>query len=339
MRTFREADLSDDFEKKKISIFLESLGIKYEEEVDYTIVYEENGEILGTASKFRNVLKCFGVHKKIQGENITAKLVTSLVNKLYDQGIFHYFLFTKMENEELFSSMGFNLLYRGGYSSLFEKGLYKIDDSLEKMKKEYKIQGENSAIVLNCNPFTKGHRYLIEEASKISENLLLFIVEEDKSIFPFQDRFDIVKEGIKDLQNVKLIKGGEYIISSASFPTYFLKKKEEGVLNQASIDAGIFAKYFCSKFNIKDRYVGEEPLDYVTNLYNNALDKELHKYLVNLHIIPRLKINDEVISASRVRKYLKDGEYEKAGDLLPKATIEYLKSGKGQEVIKKIERS
>jgi len=263
--------------------------------------------------------------------------LTSLVNKLIDENIFHYFLFTKRGKEDIFTSLGFKLLYSGELSSLLENGIYGIEDSLNKMKEGINIYGENSAIVLNCNPFTKGHRYLIEQAANISKSLLLFIVQEDRSIFPFKDRFEIIKEGVKDIKNVQLIPGGEYIISNASFPGYFLKKKEDEVLSQAQIDAGIFGKYFCPKFNIKNRYVGEEPTDYVTNQYNKALKKQLGKFEVNLHIIERLKIENEVVSASKVRELIKEGRLNEAFKLLPEATINYLNSERGREVVRKIE--
>lgn len=337
MITLSEVNLKDDREIKNISIFLESLGIKLEADIDYSVVYKENDKILASASKSNNILKCFGVDKSLQGENITSVMLTALVNKLCEEGIFHYFLFTKKEKEDIFISLGFKLLYRGELSSLLENGIYSIDDKLVKMKKDFNISGENSAIVLNCNPYTKGHRYLIEEASKKSKTLLLFIVQEDRSVFSFNDRFEIVKEGVKDIKNAVVIPGGEYIISSASFPTYFLKKKEEMVLSQAQIDAGIFGKYFCSEFNIKDRYVGREPLDFVTNQYNNALLEELNKFGVNLHIIERLKLGETIVSASYVRKLIKEDRISEAFKLLPEATINFLSSPKGHDVIKKIE--
>lgn len=336
MVSLNEVNLKDIDEIEEISVFLENLGIRFEKDIDYSVVYKENGRILATASKSKNILKCFGVDKSLQGENITSDLLTALVNRLCEENVFHYFLITKRDKEDVFVSAGFKLLYRGELSCLLENGIYNIYDKLNLMKKDFDISGENSAIVLNCNPFTKGHRYLIEEASKKSRNLILFIVEEDRSIFPFKDRYQIVRDGVKDLKNVKVIPGGEYIISNASFPTYFLKKKGEQVLSQAQIDAGIFGKYFCNVLNIKDRFVGEEPLDYVTNQYNIALKRELGKFGVDLHIIERLKIQDDVVSASRVRLLLKEGKGKEAYKLLPEATVNFLNSASGYEVIKKI---
>jgi [citrate (pro-3S)-lyase] ligase len=334
--TLSEVNLNDDNEIKRVSSFLESLNIKFETNADYSVVYKKDGKILASASKSKNILKCFGVDKSLQGENITSVLLTALINKLFDENIFHYFLLAKKGKEDIFTSLGFKLLYSGELSSLLESGIGNIEEALTRMKTKFNISGENSAVVVNCNPFTKGHRYLIEQAAKKSKNLLIFVVEEDKSVFPFKDRYEMIRWGTADIKNISVVPGGEYIISAASFPSYFLKKKEDKVLNEAQIDAGIFGKYFCSKFNIKDRYVGEEPLDYVTNEYNKALLSELYKFGVDLHIIKRLRIKDTLISASKVRSLIKEDKIGEALNLLPESTIDFLTSSGGREVIKKI---
>lgn len=336
MITLSEVNLNDDNEIKLVSSFLESLNIKFETNADYSVVYKKDGKILASASKSKNILKCFGVDKSLQGENITSVLLTALINKLFDENIFHYFLLAKKGKEDIFTSLGFKLLYSGELSSLLESGIGNIEEALTRMKVKFNISGENSAVVVNCNPFTKGHRYLIEQAAKKSKNLLIFVVEEDKSVFSFKDRYEMIRRGTVDIKNISVVPGGEYIISAASFPSYFLKKKEDKVLNEAQIDAGIFGKYFCSKFNIKDRYVGEEPLDYVTNEYNKALLSELYKFGVDLHIIKRLRIKDTLISASKVRALIKEDKIGEALNLLPESTIDFLTSSGGREVIKKI---
>ena len=77
---------------------------------------------------------------------------------------------------------------------------------------------------MNCNPFTKGHLYLIEKASAESDHLFILIVEEDKSVFPFEKRMELVKRGTEHLDNIDVIPGGSYTISSATFPSYFAKE-------------------------------------------------------------------------------------------------------------------
>lgn len=96
----------------------------------------------------------------------------------------------------------------------------------EYIKKYFKIcdrKHNKGAIVMNCNPFTKGHRYLIEYASAKVEKLILFVVQENKSLFSFAERYEMVKEGVSDLENVMVVPSGNYILSQTTFPQYFGK--------------------------------------------------------------------------------------------------------------------
>ena len=71
--------------------------------------------------------------------------------------------------------------------------------SLEKTKKE---GNKIAAIVMNANPFTLGHLHLVEKASKENDILHLFIVSEDKSIIPFNERKQLIMEGTSHLKNI-----------------------------------------------------------------------------------------------------------------------------------------
>ena len=93
------------------------------------------------------------------------------------------------------------------------------------------------AVVMNANPFTLGHQYLIEKAASACSLLHLFIVSEDASLVPFPVRFQLVKDGISHLSNVVLHKTGSYLISNATFPSYFLKDEESAICSHARLDA------------------------------------------------------------------------------------------------------
>lgn len=167
-------------------------------------------------------------------------------------------------------------------------------------------------IVMNCNPFTKGHRYLIECALTNVDYLYIFVVEEEKSFFDFKNRYEMVIQGTHDLENVFVIRSGKLIISSATFPAYFQKDKE-GIINEISVneDLRIFAQYIAPVLNIQYRFVGEEPQDYVTSCYNDAMKKILPQFDIHVTEIPRKSINDEIISASIVRKYYLRGDFQR----------------------------
>ncbi len=84
---------------------------------------------------------------------------------------------------------------------------------------------------MNANPFTLGHRHLVEQAAAQCDALHLFVVREDASFFPFSARLEMVRAGVAHLPNVVVHEGSQYIISRATFPAYFLK--ETGKVQQA----------------------------------------------------------------------------------------------------------
>ena len=185
------------------------------------------------------------------------------------------------------------------------------------------------AIVMNCNPFTLGHRYLINMASKQVDHLYVFVVEEDKSYFKFKDRFELVKLGTKDIDNVTVIPSGKFIISALTFADYFDK---EGISDKnplyktidASLDVAVFAEKIAPILNITKRFVGEEPFCKVTRQYNEEMRSILPTYDIDVIVIPRIEIDDEPISASRVRMLLDANDFEGISKIVPSATLEYL---------------
>lgn len=201
--------------------------------------------------------------------------------------------------------------------------LIKFLDELKVYKKE---EGSlNGCIVMNCNPFTNGHKYLIEYASSRVDNLYIFVVEENKSYFTFEDRFNLVKLGTSHLNNVIVLPSGNFIISAVTFPGYFYKDNLKETKIDCSNDLNVFAQYIAPVLDIKIRFAGEEPLDPVTNQYNEAMGDLLPQYGIAFQAIPRKQDHGEVISASRVRKCLENGDWETIKAIVPTTTFDYLK--------------
>lgn len=327
-------NLKSKYETDEVRKFLERFSLKYED-VDYTVVIRENEDIIATCSKRDNVLKCFAIDENYQGLGLSNTLVSKVTEKLNLEGKYHSFIFTKPENQYLFEGLAYKNIFTTDKVSLLESGNKNINSSLDRIIKEYNIDTnkEYAAIVMNCNPFTLGHRYIIETASKENENVIIFVVEEDKSVFPFKERFNLIKEGTKDLENVVVVPGGEYIISSATFPNYFLKKNDDALKEYTKVDCNIFGKYFVPKFNIIKRYVGTEPHCEVTNTYNETIKEVLPKYNVEIELITRKEIESDAISASRVRYLLKQGDFESVKKLVPKTTLDFLLSEEGEMII------
>lgn len=180
--------------------------------------------------------------------------------------------------------------------------------------------GKVGSIVMNCNPFTYGHRYLIENALEIVDFLIIFVVEEDLSLFSFTERFSMVREGVADLKNVMVVSSGSFILSQMSFPEYFIKETSEDIMEHMEQDITTFAKNIASQLGIKCRFCGEEPEDVVTAQYNMVMKKILPQYDIELVEIPRKTMNGKCISASLVRRYMEENNWDKLVELLPETT-------------------
>jgi [citrate (pro-3S)-lyase] ligase len=200
---------------------------------------------------------------------------------------------------------------------------------LEKPKTEKPGDLPVSAIVLNCNPFTRGHLYLIETAARASKLLRLFVVSENKSEFPAGDRYRLVKEGCARLGNVLVHETGPYLVSQATFPDYFFKERLKGdpagaaKINTA-LDLAVFAKCFARPLGIQKRFVGTEPLDALSAVYNSQMKEILPGYGIAVEEISRLEYGNTVISASRVREYFHKGDMESIRLLVPETSYAYL---------------
>ena len=184
---------------------------------------------------------------------------------------------------------------------------------------------ECGSIVMNCNPFTKGHRYLIEYAAKQVDRLYIFVVKEDKSFFKYEDRFEMVKQGTADLKNVVVVSSGKFIISSLTFPEYFMKDYVKEKNFDVSMDVETFCKHIAPPLNIKKRFAGEEPFDPVTLNYNENMRRILPKYGMEFCEIPRLALDEKrVINATEVRRLLKERDFESIKEYVPETTIRIL---------------
>lgn len=322
----------------KLKEFLLEDGLDYDEGIEYTVnLCDSDGNIAATGSLEGNVLKCIAVSSIYQGEGLAAKVVTILISQAISRGHSHLFLFTKTENIKIFSDLAFYLIASTNDAALMENRKNGILDYVNSLKsKDFHIGDNVGAIVLNCNPFTKGHLYLIETAAKQCDLLHLFVVSEDKSIFPAQARYGLVKNGVRHLNNVVVHPTSHYLISSATFPTYFIKDKYKAGKINCILDLTIFKEYFAKVLNIQKRFVGNEPFDKVTAAYNLQMKEFLGEHGIEVVEMPRYEQEGSPISASRVRKLMVEGSYEQIKNLVPQVTYDYLLSEEGLKIAEKL---
>ena len=175
-------------------------------------------------------------------------------------------------------------------------------------------------VVMNCNPFTLGHRYLIEQAAKQVERLFVMVVREDCSLFAYAERKAMVEQGVAHLENVTVIDGSEYAISQATFPTYFLKRLDDAADTQMLLDLDLFRRHIAPALGATVRFVGTEPTDQLTRRYNQLM----HEVLADVREIARLEKDGNAVSASRVRKAMEQGDMSTIRQLVPSTTLPYI---------------
>ncbi|CAM2829339.1 [citrate (pro-3S)-lyase] ligase [Fructilactobacillus fructivorans] len=332
-------DVPDQFEQWKT--FLESLGIANFsgdeiDPLDYTIGLFDGDQLVGTGSYSGNILKYIGVsHQHSEDGVYFNKVVSNLLTNLGQHGVFHVFVFTKPMYAKSFEHVGFKELVQSDDTAFLETGDYSITDYLESLPKVNKSEN-NAGIVMNANPFTDGHRYLIEQASQASDNVYVFVVSTDKSLFTSSERLNLVKAGVSDLKNVMVVPGGDYLVSYATFPSYFLKAQADKVRYQTTIDALIFKDWIAKHLGINARFLGTEPNSKTTAIYNQILEKILPPQ-VEVKVIKRDQNDGKVISARTVRQAIKDNQISSIKNIVPKTTYQFIVDHKDdlQERIKK----
>lgn len=325
------------FEVREIREFLESFGVKYDNP-ERTVVVRDNGKIVGSGSIDGLVMKYFFMDENYKGQGILPMIYTDLLNYLLENNILSHYVFTTPNNKVIFEGIGLQEVYSTERVTLLEGGFSSYNKWVESIKGQLnssaKIRG---AIVANCNPMTKGHRYLMDYAKDRVDELVVFIVEEDKSTFSTEERFSIVFNEFKNDDKVKVVLGGPYIISQATFPTYFIKKIDESTDIYTELDAKIFANRIAKDLDIDIRFVGDEPIDILTANYNEKLLNNSKEGNLSLVKIDRIQDNGDYISASIVRKLLGEGKICQAYSLVTDSTVKFLKSDTGQEKIKEIQ--
>ena len=322
---------------KKFTDFLNQRDLDIEPDLDYAVVLEENNEIIASGAMSGSVLKCIAAAKEYEGEGLIGKIVTYLLLKAHHEGINHLFLFTNPKNIVFFSDLGFHEITRIDETViLMENRSHGIADYLKDLA-AYKVEkGKIASIVMNCNPFTNGHLYLIEKAASENDHVHIFILDENRSLFPTDIRIELVKQGTKHLKNITVHHSGNYIISGATFPSYFLKDSKQIVDAHGRMDLKIFSRFIAPALAITKRYAGDEPLCEVTNHYNGLMREILPKSGIEIQIVKRKEDDKEVISASLVRELLKKEDFKNIKKIVPQTTLEFLKSEAAEPIIRKI---
>lgn len=345
-------------QRQRIEAFLKRNGLRFDDMHYYAAITDDDGEMIAGGGLKGNVIKCVAVDDAHKGEAIANTLISHLIAHANEEGHSNVMLFTKPKNRQLFESLSFRLLAEAPEAVLMETGIGGLGDTVEalkKIKEEGEVCKENNqeckkeektnlnittpqhlnpstpqplttttplrgVVVMNCNPFTLGHRYLIEQAAKQVERLFVMVVREDCSLFAYAERKAMVEQGVAHLKNVTVIDGSEYAISQATFPTYFLKRLDDAADTQMLLDLDLFRRHIAPALGATVRFVGTEPTDRLTRRYNQLM----HEVLADVRETARLEKKGNAVSASRVRKAMEQGDMSTIRQLVPPTTLPYI---------------
>jgi [citrate (pro-3S)-lyase] ligase len=337
----RVINLNNDRQVTAVREFLSRFSLTFNEKVDYTMALYKEDKIVATGSLSGEILRNIAIDESLQGEGLTSAVISHLMQEAGRRGIYHYFIFTKPDKAHLFKELGFKEIARvHPYAVLLESGIGSITTYCKELAAQAANlpAGNRAALVVNCNPFTLGHQAVIAKAAKENAAVIVLVVSEEGSLFPFDVRFRLVKDGLAAYDNIMVIPGGKYIVSAATFPGYFTRG-DETVTAQTRLDVTVFAQYIAPAMGITRRYVGDEPYCAVTRAYNEAMLSILPTYHIDVLEMPRIAIQGSVVSASRVRELIRQDGWEEIRTLVPETTYQYLRSPAAIPIIEKIKAS
>lgn len=329
-------------QRRRIEQFLGDNGLRLDDVYYYAaLVDETTDEIVAGGGLKGGVIKCVAVADGHKGEAVANQIVSHLIAQANADGHQCVKLFTKPQNQKMFESMSFRLLAEAPKAILMETGIGGIKRYCEELESEKgKVKSEKSngklhpnntstphpimpqrgIIIMNCNPFTLGHRYLIEQAAQQVDTLYILVVREDCSMFGYDERKAMIVRGVAHINNVVVCDGSEYSISATTFPTYFLKSLSDASDTQMTLDIDLYRRHIASALGATVRFVGTEPDDPLTRRYNELMKS----MLPDVREVARLQQSGVAVSASRVRKAIVENHLALAARLVPLTTVPYI---------------
>jgi len=317
-------------EMEEVRQLLSANDLELETRVDVFVVGREQGHVIACAGLYHNTIKCIAVAEAWRGESLSLSLASEVIKLAAERGHFHLFLYTPPNRLPFFRGWGiYPLVEVPNVVLLMENSPVAIERYCDSLRAQRRPGQKIAGIVLNANPFTLGHRYLVEKAAQECDWLHVFVVKEDASLFSYADRFALVAAGVQNINKLTLHQGSNYIMSRATFPGYFLKERATIDHSWAAIDLLLFREYIAPALGITRRFVGTEPFDAVTNQYNKDMKSWLQGTAsaappITVVEVPRTSINGTPISGSAVRRLLEEGDFSRMKELVPTTTLQFL---------------
>ena len=316
---------------------LEQEGVRRDVNLDYTCgIFDSGLRLIATGSCFANTIRCLAVDSAHRGEGLLNQIMGHLLEVQAQRGNTHVFLCTKPQAARFFGGLGFWEIARVEDTLVFMENRRDGFSGYRAALAAARRPGPAAAAVMHANPFTLGHLHLVERAAADYETVYLFVLSEEAGPIPFAVRQRLVREGTAHLPQVICRSSGPYLISAATFPSYFLPDGDAAAHAHGALDVEIF-RSVAACLDIRARYAGEEPTSRVTGIYNEIMARRLPELGIQCRIIPRMERDGRPVSASTVRQAIHDGELEQAMALLPPSGQRYFASPEAAPVIAAIQ--
>lgn len=317
----REIPTSSAWMLRKAEDFLLENGLELDRGIGYLLgVYDSDDNLVGTGGLDGDTIKCIALHPETRGLDLASSLIGSLYSKALEEGARSVKVFTKPENRRMFESLGFSTVGTATGAIMLENGFNGIGDYLKALR-EMPRGERNGVIVMNANPPTLGHQYLIREAARQVDRLTVIPVAENiGNDFSEASRIRVLKALTAAIPNAEVAPSSPYTISSSTFPSYFLKKKTAVAKAQMELDLDIFGRHIAPALAATVRFAGTEPIDEMTRAYNDAMRRILPDFGIETVEIDRLQSDGGPVSASQVRRLLGLFRTADAMALTPRAT-------------------
>lgn len=326
-------------------------GIKRDEGMEYIMgVRASDGSLIAAGGVLGPTIRSIVCSPKHRGSGIMAGLMSELIRLQHERGIYHLFIYGKKEYEAVYTGLGFYKIAEVPGVMVFMENLeHAFTEKIQLWREESEQQVQErgmqdraaraekrgaSALVMNLNPITLGHRALIKTACAQSDLTHVFVLAEDRSFFTTEERMAMFKAACSDFPGLIMHDSGAYMVSASNFPAYFLKNLTEAAEVQAALDVEVFAR-IAPALNIRRRFIGSEPFSELGRCYNAIMQTALPAKGITVTELPRFEDEDGIAySATRVRRALAEGCYEKALKLVPESSAPFITSERLAERIK-----
>ncbi len=311
-------------DRRAAKALVEHCDLRFEEDFEDLIGVFEQGRLAACGARTGRLLKMLVVAPEFRGAGLIGDIVAELMRRGRDAGWDGFFIFARPCAAAAFEKLGFKPLVRHDKAVLLEYGNALL--GYFRARAALVRSGNNGAAVINADPFSLGHQYLVERAAQQVDTVYVLVPSEGRFALPLQARLDLARRGTAHLPNAVVTDTGPYLLSSVTFPAYFLKPGDQPDQIQLEIDVDLFGRHIAPMFDIRARIVGTEPFDPAIRAYNQTLRQRLGRWNVRLVEIERMKVGERWLNTAYVYQALARGDWRQVEATVPPSTLAFLQA-------------